>query len=299
MKRDVRTSVIGSYPVPIDAQRFMEAYFQEHPVQWEPYIEQAVQRMTTAGINYISDGQTRDPFIQLFTRKLQGCRIRDRTEIIGHVEYKGPITVSDQIFVRRLLPRRTRLIGILTGPYTLTKSSVDLFYHNEKQLSFDFAAALRNEVELLQKHVDLISIDEPFFSNHLPEYAKELIGTITHHLSCPTRLHVCGDVSRIVPQLGEMPVDILSHEFKASPALLDVFRQHPCSKKFCIGAVRSDDVRVEPVEEIVTHIEKALEVFGENVVQIAPDCGQRLLPVESAFQKLVNLVQAGEIINGR
>jgi 5-methyltetrahydropteroyltriglutamate--homocysteine methyltransferase len=254
--------------------------------------------MITAGIDYVSDGQTRDPFIQLFTRKLRGCRIRDRTEIIGHVEYNNPITVEDQKYARQLLPRNTRLVGILTGPYTLTKSSVDFFYNDEKELCFDFATALRNEAILLQKHVDFISIDEPCFSNELPEYAKELIGTITNGISCPTRLHVCGDVSPIVPQLVEMPVDILSHEFKASPHLFDSFREYSSSKKICVGAVRSDDAYIESIEEIVTHIKKAIAIFGENVVQVAPDCGQRLLPRETAFHKLHNLTVAGEIING-
>jgi 5-methyltetrahydropteroyltriglutamate--homocysteine methyltransferase len=299
MKQNIQTSVIGSYPVTINTHRIMDEYFQEQPVSWETYIEQAVQGMVHAGIQLVSDGQTRDPFIQLFTRHLRGCRVRDRTEIIGPVEYKGPIIIADQRFVRRLLPRKTKLIGVLTGPFTLAKSSVDLFYHDEKQLSFDFAAALKNEAELLQKQVDLISIDEPFFSNLFPEYANELIGVLTKNLSCPTRLHICGDVSLIVPQLGEMPVDILSHEFKASPFLFDIFREHPCSKKICVGAVRSDDLHVEPVAEIVSHIEKALELFGENVVQIAPDCGQRLLPQEVAFEKLSHLCQAGGIINGR
>jgi 5-methyltetrahydropteroyltriglutamate--homocysteine methyltransferase len=299
MKQNLQTSVIGSYPVTIDTRHLMEEYFQGQPTSWEAYIEQAVQGMVQAGIQLVSDGQTRDPFIQLFTRHLRGCRVRDRTEIIGPIEYKRPITIGDQRFVRRLLPRKIKLIGVLTGPFTLAKSSVDLFYHDEKRLCFDFAAALKNEAELLQKQVDLISIDEPFFSNQLPEYAKELIGVLTKNLSCPTRLHVCGDVSLIVPQLGEMPVDILSHEFKASPFLLDIFREHPCSKKICVGAVRSDDLRVEPVAEIVSHIEKALELFGENVVQIAPDCGQRLLPQAVAFEKLSHLSKAGGIINGR
>ncbi len=299
MTQKITTSVIGSYPVPIDRQQMMNNYFQEQEIHWEPYIQYALERMMNAGIQLVTDGQTRDPFIQLFTRKLAGCRIRDRTEIIGHVEYKGPITIADQQWVRRLLPRKTRLIGVLTGPYTLTTSSVDLFYHNEKQLCFDFAAALREEAEHLQKYVDLISIDEPSFSNQFPEYAAELIGVVTKNLICPTRLHVCGDVSRIVPQLGDMPVDILSHEFKASPFLFDVFREHPCSKKMCIGAVRSDDTDIEPVEAIVTHVEKALELFGEKVDQIAPDCGQRLLPEDVAFKKLSNLACAGEILNGR
>ncbi len=298
MKQKIKTSVIGSYPIPINTQDLMNDYFTEQLTSWSKYIEQAVHDMKTAGITYVSDGQTRDPFIQLFTRKLKGCRTRERTEIIGHVRYQAPITVTDQIFAKRLLPRHVRLIGVITGPYTLTKSSVDSFYHDEKELAFDFAHALRKEAELLAKHVDFISIDEPVFSNELPEYASELIQTITEGLSRPTRLHVCGDVSRIIPQLVDMPVDVLSHEFKASPHLFDVFVEYPCRKNICVGAVQSDDVRIESIEEIVTHVKKAITVFNGNVVQIAPDCGQRLLPRDIAFQKLKNLAAAGEILNG-
>jgi len=298
MKQKIKTSVIGSYPIPINTQDLMNDYFTEQLTTWSKYIEQAVHDMKTAGITYVSDGQTRDPFIQLFTRKLKGCRIRERTEIIGHVRYQAPITVTDQIFAKRLLPRHVRLIGVITGPYTLTKSSVDSFYHDEKELAFDFAHALRKEAELLAKHVDFISIDEPVFSNELPEYASELIQTITEGLSRPTRLHVCGDVTRIIPQLVDMPVDVLSHEFKASPHLFDVFVEYPCRKNICVGAVQSDDVRIESIEEIVTHVKKAITVFNGNVVQIAPDCGQRLLPRDIAFQKLKNLAAAGEILNG-
>ena len=283
----------------INTLELMDDYFHERDSSWEKYINQAVHEMVSTGIDLVSDGQTRDPFIQLFTRRLGGCRIRDRTEIVGPVEYRGPITVMDQKYVRSILPKKTGLLGVLTGPYTLTKSCVDLFYHDEKQLCFDFAVALRKEAEQLQEFVDVISIDEPFFSHGMPEFADELIGTITKHLSCPTRLHACGDVSGMVAQLVELPVDILSHEFKASPHLFDAFQEFPSSKNMCVGAVRSDDTCVEPVEEIISHIKKAFDIFGDRVVQIAPDCGQRLQPHDVAFQKLQRLVKAGAIINGR
>jgi len=298
MKQKIKTSVIGSYPIPIDTQQLMHNYFAGQEQSWTTYIEQAVHDMTSAGIDFVSDGQTRDPLVQLFTRKLTGCRVRGRTEIIGRVEYQGPITVPDQIYTKRLLPRHVGLIGILTGPYTLTRSSVDSFYHDEKELAFDFAKALRNEAKLLSKHVDCISIDEPFFSNQLPEYAHELLGVITNDLSRPTRLHVCGDVSVSIPRLVDMPVDILSHEFKAKPYLVDIFKEYSSKRKICAGAVQSDDSRVESIEEIVTHMKKVIDVFGRNLIQFAPDCGQRLLPREIAFRKLKNLVAAGEIING-
>ncbi|MCK4814340.1 hypothetical protein KA005_01105 [bacterium] len=96
-----------------------------------------------------------------------------------------------------------------------------------------------------------------------------------------------------------MPVDILSHEFKASPKLFDAFNDYNISKKICLGAVRSDDAKVEPIEEIVEHIQRARDVFGEQIVQLAPDCGQRMLPRDAAFHKLQNLVKAGEKVYGR
>jgi len=298
MKHKIKTCVIGSYPVQVDAMDFMHGYFNQTMVPWNKYIEPAVSDMVEAGIDIISDGQTRDPFVQIFTRQLKGCRVRDRTEIIDKVEYDTPITIEDQKYVRSLIPENKELIGLLTGPYTLTKSSVDLFYNDEKKLSFDFAYALREEAKILQKHVDMISIDEPFFSNHIPEYGKELIKIITKDLSCPTRLHACGDISKVVTDILEIPVDVLSHEFKASPQLFDVFKEYSFSQKLCLGSVRSDDSRIESIEEIYNHVKKGINLFGDKITQVAPDCGQRLLPRNTAFQKLKNLVKVGEKING-
>jgi len=190
------------------------------------------------------------------------------------------------------------LKGVLTGPFTLMRSCVDSYYSDEKQIAFDFAQALHKEAEKVQGVVDMISIDEPFFSNELPDYAIELIGTITKNISCPTVLHACGDVSRIVSDFIDMPVDVLSHEFKASPQLFDAFKEFSSSKQMCLGAVRSDDARVEPVKEIVNHVQRGVDVFGDKLIQISPDCGQRLLPRKVAFDKLTNLVQAGDIVNG-
>lgn len=298
MKNRITTCVIGSYPVNIDTMELMNNYFNQKNSSWEKNISSAVYDMVNAGIDIISDGQSRDPFVQIFTRKLSGCRIRDRTEIVDKIRFSNPITVDDQKYVRSIISKEKKIIGVLTGPYTLCKSCVDLYYNDEKQVAFDFAKALKNEAKFLQKHVDMISIDEPFFSNTFPDYGYELIDTITKNISCQTRLHVCGDVSSIVSNLLDMPVDILSHEFKASPHLFEVFNKHDITKNICLGSVRSDDIRVESVEEIKNHIIKAQKIFRDKIVQIAPDCGQRLLPRDVALMKLKNLVKAGEEVYG-
>ena len=296
---EIKTCVIGSYPVQVDAFGFMKDYFdQREGRSWNEYVEMAVGDMVKAGVDIISDGQTRDPFIQLFARGFKGCRVRNRVEVVDKIGYNGPVTVEDQKFVRSIIPKDKMIKGVLTGPFTLSKSCVDLYYKDDRKMAFDFASALKEEAKLLEKHVDMISIDEPFFSNEMPDYGKELLDVVVEGLSCPKVLHVCGDVSSIVSSLLEMPVDVLSHEFKASPQLFDVFQEYSFNKGICIGSVRSDSEKVESVDEIVNHIRKAVDVFGEKTIQVSPDCGQRLLPKDVAYSKLVNLVKAGGIVNG-
>lgn len=296
--KKVKTTVIGSYPVKIDNVNLMYSYFNQKPSSWNIYIDNAVNNMIEAGVDIVSDGQTRDPFVNIFVRKLKGCRIRDRPEVTGKVEFNGPITIEDQKYVKTMLPKDRELVGLLTGPYTLTRSCVDLFYNDDKELAYDFAKALQQEAIELSKTVDLISIDEPFFSVSMPDYACNLIKTVIQGVSCSTRLHVCGDVSKIIPQIIEIPVHILSHEFKSSPHLFNTFKEYSFPQKICLGSVRSDIPEIESVDEIKNHIKKGINVFDEKISQIAPDCGLRNMPIDSAFQKLKNLVIAGEQIYG-
>jgi 5-methyltetrahydropteroyltriglutamate--homocysteine methyltransferase len=295
----INTSVIGSYPIDIDILNHIKGFFNQEVVSWNKYIKSAVSDMLNSGIDIVSDGQTRDPFVNIFTRRLGGCRVRQRTEIIGKIEYICPITIDDQKFVKDLIPKNKKNIGLITGPYTLTNSCANLFYKDEKELAFDFANALNQEAQLLQKHVDIIGIDEPFFSMGIPDYGVELIKTITKKIICPIRLHVCGDVSNVISEILDMPVDILSHEFKASPKLFDSFSQYDVKKNICLGSVRSDKPIIETVNEIVNHIKNGIDVFGDKITQLAPDCGQRMLPRNIALNKLKNLVKAGEIVYGR
>lgn len=293
----IETTVIGSYPVHPDNGELMKNYFtQRHRDPWKQCMKKAVDDMVKAGVDVVSDGQTRDPFIQLFARKLEGCRIRGRPELINDIKFKDPITLEDQKYVKSILPPHKKLKGVITGPYTLTKSCVDLHYNNEKEACFDFARALKEEAVYLQRHVDIIGIDEPFFSISYPDYGKELIESITKNVSVTTALHVCGDTSAIVPELAEMPVDILCHEFKAHPQLFDAFHEYSFPQSLCIGSVRSDSDRVETIKDIVCHIKKAISLFGEKVIQLSPDCGQRALPRQIAFKKLENMVQARDLI---
>jgi 5-methyltetrahydropteroyltriglutamate--homocysteine methyltransferase len=295
---NVKTIVIGSYPITFNNLEFFRNYSNQNLTSWNNYINVAVDDMIKAGIDIVSDGQTRDPFVNIFLRKLKGCRIRERPEIIDKIKYKESITVEDIKYVRSIIPKKNGLVGLIAGPYTLTCSCIDMFYNDEKKLAFDFAKALNFEIKKLVKYIDIISVDEPFYSVSMPDYAKELMKTLLEGVSCTKRLHVCGDVSKIIPNILDLPIDILSHEFKAKPKLFDCFKEYNVTKNICLGCVRSDDARIETIDEIKDHIQKGINVFDDKIVQLSPDCGLRMLPQKVAFEKLKNLVKACSEVYG-
>jgi 5-methyltetrahydropteroyltriglutamate--homocysteine methyltransferase len=297
MSKRLMTTVVGSYPVDVDALSLIRSYYESEEVKWGYYIESAVGDMVKAGVDIISDGQTRDSFINIFIRRLEGCRVRARPEIIAPIRYKEGIILDDYKYVKNMITSTTRLKGVITGPYTLAKSCVDYYYYDTEKAAYGFAEALNEEAVRLQGLVDYISVDEPFYSQELPVYSKELLSTLLRGVDKPSVLHVCGDVSGIIPDLLDQPVDMLSHEFKASSFLLDEFKEYwDDSKMICLGVVRADSQVVETVDEIKNHIDKGLNVFGDRLVHVAPDCGLRLLPRKVAFQKLSNMVEAARLV---
>ncbi len=293
----IETTVIGSYPVEINNMELMKNFYDKTNPSWKKYIKKSAEDMVKAGIDIISDGQTKDPFVNIFLRKIKGVRLRNRPQVVDKVEFKEPITVNDQKYLRKIIPRKTKIVGLVAGPFTLTKSCVDMYYKNEKDLAFDFSEVLNKELKKLEKIVDIVSIDEPFFSVFYPDYANELIENVTKNTGIKKRLHVCGDVTKIIPNLLDLSVDILSCEFKAKPKLFDEFKKYSITKEICLGSVRSDKKRVETISEIKKHVMKGIEIFDGKINQISPDCGLRQIPKSNAFLKLKNLSIVGGKIN--
>jgi 5-methyltetrahydropteroyltriglutamate--homocysteine methyltransferase len=190
-----------------------------------------------------------------------------------------------------------KIKGIITGPYTLARYSVNRFYDNVEELAYAYADGLNQEARALDGVVDYVQLDEPEFSVEYPEYASELINVVFDGVGKPRMLHSCGDVSSVFHKLVELEVDVLLHEFAANPQLLDTVGQTDFKQKLGYGCVRSDTDKVETVDEISARMEKALKAFDEEKILMNPDCGLRNLPPEAAYRKLKNMVEARDRIS--
>ncbi len=286
------TTVVGSYPASPSNERMADSFFT-HDDPFKESIKTAIKDQMDAGIDMISDGQTRSDMIELFAQGLRGYRIKEKVEIVAEVEYVGPITVDDQRYVKELIPEDIGLKGIITGPWTMVNGSTDLYYDDPKEAAFDTAIALKQEAELLAEICDIVQVDEPFLSVNFPDYAVELIDTVTD-IKTTTALHVCGDVSDIAGSLINTKVDILDHEFAANPALYDVYSDLSFTQRMAVGIV-STKPKTEKPEVVKERIRKAIDLFGENIM-LDPDCGLRNIERWEAQDKLKRMVEARDVI---
>ncbi len=291
-ENELTTTVVGSfpeYPRPFEIDESRK-HFQNDP--FEGPFRRSIEAQISAGVDIISDGQTRADMVSLFTRNLGGFRMKDKWEVIGDVSYRRSITVDDQVRAKGLIGGRTFLKGIITGPFTIFKSVRNLHYEDADELIFDLAGALNEEARKLSKTVDVLQFDEPFLSVDYYEKSDEMMEKLVDGVDVPISLHVCGDVSDVISSLNELPVDILDHEFAKNPHLIEAFGQASWEKSIGYGCVRSDDTRVETVSEIEENIRRILKHFPAERILPDPDCGLGNLDITSAMGKLENMTQA-------
>ena len=267
----------------------------------DPFIaslEDAVKTQVNSGIDIISDGQTRNDMVSLFAAKLKGIRMKARPVIIGPVEFREPITLDDLKMARELMGDEVKLKGIITGAYTMARSCIDEHYGKLEELSFAFADALAEEAKAISGIIDVIQIDEPFFSVDHPEYSKELVGTILKDVNgeVETAMHVCGNIEPVFEKLVEIKVNILDHEFAAHDGLAEFVAGYDFPQKIGFGCVRSDVNEVESVDIVKERIKKGLDLFSKDKLLLDPDCGLRQLDRSVAIQKLKNMVEARDLI---
>ena len=174
----------------------------------------------------------------------------------------------------------------------MAMSCQDEFYGSIEKAAMGFAEALNAEARALSEVVDILQIDEPFFSVEYPEYASNLISTIFGGVEIPRALHVCGDVSNIFHELVELDVNLLDHEFAAHPGLLDIVADVDFSQTIGFGCVRSDINVAEGMPEISERIKRGIDSIGKHKMMLDPDCGLRHLTPEVAMEKLQNMVKA-------
>jgi 5-methyltetrahydropteroyltriglutamate--homocysteine methyltransferase len=286
----------------------------------EPWLEQAqddativaIRDMERAGIDIISDGEIRrESYSNHFATALEGVDvsapavITDRygnqthvPRVTGRIRRARPVELRDMQFLRRHTDRPVKMT--LPGPFTMAQQAKNEFYRDIDELAMDFAVAVNEEARELQAAgADVIQLDEPWLRND-PEGAKRFavsaINRALEGLTVPTALHLCFGYAAVVrhqkptgysflPQLAATTAQQISIE-AAQPKLDLGVLAELAGKTIILGVIDLGDPAVETAEQVTARIQAGLERVRPERLILAPDCGMKYLPRDTAFGKL-------------
>ncbi len=293
----VHTTVIGSYPPAgktiADSRKL------------------AIDDQLKSGIDFISDGQVRVGFRELFLNDLEGIeKIDDSLTATGKLVRERSVAVTDLEASIQYVGDSSYFKGILTGPltlaYRLTISSSAPYEsgvgYPDQTLLEDLTQAQKWVIDEYGK-LDLpyIQIDEPTLGMVGPwEPAILQLEALFSFIKTSSILHVCG---KLTPGLFEKilridGLDLLALEFAGTPVNLDLLKTEAFRKSdklLSFGCVNSTSSEIEGLAEIVSLVKKAPL---DKIKLINPDCGLRNLKRQTAFRKLQNLSRAAQTLKG-
>jgi 5-methyltetrahydropteroyltriglutamate--homocysteine methyltransferase len=282
----------------------------------------ALRDLERAGIDIVSDGEIRrESYSNRFATALAGIDLEnpgtalDRTghpnpvpRIVGKIVRREPVLVRDVAFLRANTERPIKVT--VPGPFTMAQQAQNDYYPDLAAAAMDFAAAVNEELrDLRAAGADVVQIDEPYLQARPQEAEKYALAAIDRALDGidgATALHTCFGYAHVVharpqgyPFLNELDgalaqqIVIESMQQKVDLAILDGLPH----KTIVLGVIDLDDASpVESPEEVAQQIRNALRHVPPERLMLAPDCGMKYLPRETAFAKLRALVEGTKIV---
>ena len=293
------------------------------------YLEQAqddatliaIRAQEQAGLDIVSDGEIRrESYSNRFATALEGVDLDnpgtalDRSghpnpvpRIVGKIRRKHAVEVDDLKFLRANTDRMVKIT--VPGPFTMLQQAQNDYYKSEEDAAMDYAAAVNEEIkDLFAAGADVVQIDEPYMQAR-PEkarlYGLKALNRALEGVTGTTAVHICFGYAAIIherpsgysflPELAQCSCKQVSIETAQSHLDCSAL-QALDGKRVMVGCIDLSDPAVETVDTIVQRIERALPyVKAENVI-LAPDCGMKYLPRETATAKLRAMVEAAKVL---
>jgi 5-methyltetrahydropteroyltriglutamate--homocysteine methyltransferase len=284
----------------------------------------AIRAQEEAGLDIVSDGEIRrESYSNRFATALDGVDLDhpgsalDRSghpnpvpRIVGRIRRRHAVEVGDLEFLRRHTTRQTKIT--VPGPFTMLQQAQNDFYANEEEAAMDYAAAVNEEIkDLFAAGADIVQIDEPYMQAR-PEKARRYglaaLNRALDGVTGTTAVHICFGYAAIIherpsgysflPELAQCScrqVSLETAQSKLDCAVLESL----AGKKLMVGCIDLADPAVESAETVVARIDRALAYVKPEDVILAPDCGMKYLPRETAAGKLRAMVEAARILRAR
>jgi 5-methyltetrahydropteroyltriglutamate--homocysteine methyltransferase len=282
----------------------------------------AIRDMERAGIDIVSDGEIRrESYSNRFATALEGMDLDnpgtalDRTghpnpvpRVVGRIRRTRPVEKRDVEFLRANTDRTIK--ATLPGPFTMSQQAQDDYYKDEEELAMALAAAVNEEVrDLFAAGAEVVQLDEPYLqarAEKAERFALKAINRALQGIEGTTALHTCFGYAHIVHNrpkgypflepLADTTAQQISMESAQQNVDLGVLKSLG-GKTLIVGVIDlADESAVESKELVVNRINNALRYVDADRLIVAPDCGMKYLPRETAFGKLKVLAEAAAAV---
>jgi 5-methyltetrahydropteroyltriglutamate--homocysteine methyltransferase len=281
----------------------------------------AIRDQERAGLDIITDGeQRRESYSNRFATALEGVDLDnpgtalDRSghpnpvpRITGKIRRKHAVEVRDVQFLRANTDRKVKMT--VPGPFTMSQQAQNDFYENEEDLAMDYAAAVNEEVrDLFAAGADVVQLDEPYMQarpEKAREYGLKALNRALDGVDGVTAVHICFGYAAIIherptgysflPDFADSRAQQISIETAQSNLDCSVLETLP-GKTILLGVLDLSDKSVESPETVAARIRRGLEHIDAKHVIVAPDCGLKYLPRDTAFGKMQSMVEGANIV---
>jgi 5-methyltetrahydropteroyltriglutamate--homocysteine methyltransferase len=281
----------------------------------------AIRAQERAGLDIITDGEIRrESYSNHFATALDGVDVDhpgealDRSghanpvpRVVGPISRPEPVQVRDLEFLRANTDRATKVT--VPGPFTMSQQAQDDYYGDPAALAMAYAEAVNAEVkDLFAAGADIVQLDEPYMQarpQRAREYGLDALNRALAGVTGTTAVHICFGYAAIIhdrpsgysflPELAECSCEQVSIETAQSgldPTVLDRL----ADKTIILGVIDLSNHAVETGEQVAARVRRALPFAAAGRVVIAPDCGMKYLPRESANGKLAAMADAARIL---
>jgi len=281
----------------------------------------AIRAQEDAGLDIITDGEIRrESYSNAFATALDGVDIDnpgtalDRSghpnpvpRITGPIRRRHAVNVDAVKFLRAHTDRQIKVT--VPGPFTMSEQAQNDYYPTKEEAAFGYAEAVNAEVaDLFAAGADIVQLDEPYLqarAETAKEYGVAALNAALAGISGTTAVHLCFGYAAIIhdrpsgysflPELAASSADQISIETAQSGLDCGVLADL-AGKTIILGVLDLSTPDVETPEQIAARARRALPFAPAERIVLAPDCGMKYLPRESADGKLSSLSQAAELL---
>src|SRR4249919_1306519 len=217
--------------------------------------------------------------------------------IAGPIERPHPVGVRDVEFLKQHTDHVVKMT--VPGPFTMSQQAQNDHYPDLESAAMAYAAAVNAEIkDLHAAGADIVQIDEPYMQarpDAAREYGLAALQAALDGVTGTTAVHICFGYAAIIherpegysflPELAGCPADQISIETAQSGLDLGVLADLS-DKTIILGVLDLSTPEVETAEVVAARVRRAYPYRPAERLVIAPDCGMKYLPRESAEGKM-------------